>query len=145
MPKPAPDVKTNIFFRGYASASQTQADTPFMYLFMRLLLEMPEQTFPNISGAFYWNQAVRWTRSGHVHCQRWPAPSGEHRLSGKTSTSEVSSLLTIGFGHSLCLFNISNYGHCWEQMKKVQEEFSLFCFAWPAIWLCGYDLWCLVS
>lgn len=75
-------------FPKLASASQTRTNTPFMYLFMPLLLEMPEQTFPNISVAFYWNQSVRWNRSGHVH-----QSSGEHRLSGKTSTSEVF------FGH----------------------------------------------
>lgn len=75
-------------------------------------------------------------------CQRWPAPSGE--CTGKTSSSEVSPLLPIDFGYSFCLFNVSNC-ICWEQIKKVREEFSLFCFAWTAMRLHGSDFWCLIS
>lgn len=75
-------------------------------------------------------------------CQRWPAPSGE--CSGKTSSSEVSPLLPIDFGYSFRLCNLSNY-ICWEQIKKVWEEFSLFCLAWTAMRLHGSDIWCLIS
>lgn len=76
-------------------------------------------------------------------CQRWPPPSGE--CSGKTSSSEVFPLFPVDFAYSFCLFNVSNYSHCWEQMKKVLEEFSLFCFAWTAMRLHGSDFWSRTS
>lgn len=56
----------------------------------------------------------------------------------------MSPLLPIDFGYSFSLFNVSNY-ICWEQIKKVREEFSLFCFAWTAMRLHGSDFWCLIS
>lgn len=97
---------------------------------------------------FYWNQAVRWEWCDHVHQQHWELSGVSTGLSALAWTkwrSEVSPLLPVDFGYSFCLFNLSNYSHCWEQIKKVQENFSLFCFAWTAMRLHGSDFWCLMS
>lgn len=124
-----------------ASASQTQTNSPCAHPFV----SAPLETSANVCRR---NQAWCWHRSDLVHHQHWEfcgwGRAGLQRsvsagcttgrtqpLSHQTSASEASSLLTIYFGSSFRLFNVSNYNRCWEQINKVQEEFSVFCFVLP--------------
>lgn len=119
-------------FPRLASASQTQQTLHLCTCLCRYCC--PSKRSQTYLLRFYWNQAVRWARCDHVDRQRWELSGVSTGLSalactkcsGKTSSSQVSPLLPVDCGYSVFLFNVSNYSHCWEQIKKVQEEFCLF-------------------
>lgn len=107
-----------------------------MYLFMTPLLKMVKQTFPlPFIGSRLCSETspttcmmsvgipsrVGYQVSGGLSALAFTALR-KQPLSHKTSTSEVSSLLTIHFGYSFCLFNRSNDGHCWEQINKAPRR-----------------------
>lgn len=105
-----------------ASASQTQTNSPCLYCCNFSSTRL--QTDPGLMLT-----AVRPCASSALGVLCWgisglqrPVSVGcttarKQRLSHETSPSEASSLL-IYFGQSFCLFNISNYDHCWKQKKK---------------------------